>query len=377
MKGADGCHAILVSKRRDRKRGNAIVVVLEGKYFPRNIGIAKSVARSSVQKISYESPDTRRKLFSPLINPWIVSLLLTLDGSREALVSFSECGSSHLTIPSRRSRKASVGSHARALSRLRNFQRKRGDVREHPTTADRREEHDGAIIRDNRGFCECRKVVDDSALEPLNRAMSAREDYRWINLCPMNIEAIFADGEERSSYFRTEGNEREALRSSWWASVNKRGTGGGARLPSASGLPFWRKEPPGAEQQPAPSMRFLIVDEIPLETAGAPSFVSSFDRRFTNVSRWRTSSLSLSRQWTRSLGSWSLRRKYESHRQYVLSTHLRENQPSAPWSIIEPGHNSAGWRRFDCAMIYLADVTTSVTFSDSDAKLYLSICKGD
>lgn len=103
----------------------------------------------------------------------------TSRGSR-IFVFFFKRGSnrSHLTIPSHRSREASVGSHAWALSRLRNFQRKREDVREHPTTADRRGEHDGAIIHDNRGFCECRKVVDDSALEPLNRAMSARGDYR-------------------------------------------------------------------------------------------------------------------------------------------------------------------------------------------------------
>lgn len=80
--------AILVSKRRDRKKRNEIVVVLEGKYFTCNTGIAKSAARSPVlQKISHESSDTRRKLFSPLINTWVVSPLLTLDGPREALVS--------------------------------------------------------------------------------------------------------------------------------------------------------------------------------------------------------------------------------------------------------------------------------------------------
>lgn len=86
------------------------------------------------------------------------------------------------------------------------------------------------------------------------------EDYRWINLCPMNIETIFTEDEERPTHSRTGENERVT---STAASI-KEETGGRDRdfrlcdrpsLLMARNRPAWRSDP-------VLSTWFLIVDEI-------------------------------------------------------------------------------------------------------------------
>lgn len=66
----------------------------------------------------------------------------------------------------------------------------------------------------------------------------------------MNIEAIFAEGEERFTRSRIRENEgKEDTFVISTAAPIKEESGGGARLPSAIGLPFCRKEPPDAEKR--------------------------------------------------------------------------------------------------------------------------------
>lgn len=78
----------------------------------------------------------------------------------------------------------------------------------------------------------------------------------------MNSETIFVEGKEYSFHSRREwrngyvhGDEHRC--------INKRETRGEATsVCDVISLPFWREELPDAEKRPAPSMQFLIVDEI-------------------------------------------------------------------------------------------------------------------
>lgn len=189
-----------------------------------------------------------------------------------------------------------------------------------------------------RGFCERSSREHRGAGVYSSRWIASdREDYRWINLCPMNIKAIFAVDEECPSYSR---NGREWGEGSSWRASIKEGPEVERDFRLRSALPSDGRNRSTRRSVLYSQMRFLIVDEI-----------SSFDRR-------------TSRRGTRNLGSWSLRRKYESH----CATDISAGK-SIQCSTIDH-QTRTRLRGILRAVIYLANVAISVISSDGDA-LYI------
>ena len=247
MKKANGTNTRLEKKER---RENTIIT-LEEKCFSRNTGIVKTLRDyRRLKKYLMCLRIHAENYFLSLINLWLGSSYL-----------FPICGSnrSHLTISSYRSIEASNG-----------MPEPRHDCgtfkgNEQTRASDNRENTDGAIIRDNREFCERLSqehrgaAVDDSTFEPLNCTTSV--------LGKLSVDK-FLPNEYRNDDLRrrTFLPERERMKDTFVvmntvASIKEKPKV--ERLPSdVISLPFWREELPDAEKRPVPSMRFLIVDEI-------------------------------------------------------------------------------------------------------------------